>query len=135
MFWDKVLKLFSPNLLPLLFIKDIIVMLDHLFDGFPELLDHTTHVDCFFPYLNFLILKLLFFLKFLLLELLFAHAALLLGISNLFLVFPLKIFSHPFHLLNEKVPMTLWACWLQFRIQYRSISILDFLSNGFSELR
>jgi hypothetical protein len=51
------------------------------------------------------------FFKLFLMQLLFARPAIFFGIADLFLSFSLEIFGHPFHLLNQEIPMSL-RLWL-----------------------
>lgn len=103
----KVLELLGSYLLPLLFIEDIIVVLDYLVNRAPKLLHHATHVDSFLPQLDLLVLQLLLFTQLLFLKLLFARTSMLLRISHLLFSFSFEVLGHPFHFFEQKRPMTL----------------------------
>jgi len=81
-------------------------MLNDFLDRAPVLLDHFGHVlSPLFQFMFDIFLFPLFF-KLFLMQLLFARSAILFCIADLFLCFSFKIFCHPFHFLNQEIPMS-----------------------------
>jgi hypothetical protein len=104
-FTYEALQLFGTNLLAFLLNGDGVVVTSDFFDGLPENLHHLAYVVGSTAHFRLLVFQklLLSYAAFSLI--LAAHADILLGIVNFFLVFTVKVLLHPQHLLKEELQM------------------------------
>ncbi len=99
-------KTFGPQRLPLFLIEHIIVVFDNFLNGLPILLDHARCCLSTFFHLMFHIFSFPFLLEFFLMQLFPACAYILFCITDLLLSLPLEVLRHPFHLLDQEIPMS-----------------------------
>lgn len=104
---NEALKTLGPLSLPLLLVHHIVVVLDDFLNRSPELLHHFGHVLSLLTDLMLNVLQLSLLLELLFMQFLLASSRILFRVAYLLLGLPFKILSHPFHLLDKKVPVIL----------------------------